>query len=189
MRSAILLLTALTAPVWGQIARPVSAGGAVPAPGTQNVRSGKPQASLASLTVIEQGFDGNLRSYNLNDPIDILGATRGIYLAGCGAIFTTEISLVVTPSLSPFRQTITEQEKNQVHQRKLARLPVLRTLMTSMVKSAAVQLNLMPDTDQVVLAVKLLYLPWENTEGLPGQILMRASRSDALAGKIQTEEQ
>ena len=35
------------------------------------------------------------------DPIDMLGGTRGLYLAGYGTVFTTELSLIVTPGNLP----------------------------------------------------------------------------------------
>ena len=41
----------------------------------------------------------------------------------------------------------------------------------------------------MVVAVRLLYQPWEDTPGLPGQIVMKGDRQSALAGDIQTEEQ
>jgi len=181
MKLAAVLVLAL-APAWAQLAKPVVVSSAAGAPKVQGV-------SLASLAFLEKAFDNRLTSYNLNDPIDLLGGTRGLYLDGYGAVFTTELSLIVTPGISPFHQTITEPEKVLVHQRKVARLPALRQLMTDMVKSSAQQLTLVPDNEQVVLAVKLLYLPWERTDGLPGMIVMKASRRAAAAGQIQTESQ
>jgi len=181
MKLAAVLVLALV-PAWAQLAKPVVASSAAGAPKVQRV-------SLASLTFLEKAFDNRLTSYNLNDPIDLLGATRGLYLDGYGVVFTTELSFIVTPGISPFHQTITESEKALVYQRKVARLPVLIQLMTDMVKSSAQQLTLVPDNEQVVLAVKLLYLPWERTDGLPGMIVMKASRRAAAAGQIQTESQ
>jgi len=40
-----------------------------------------------------------------------------------------------------------------------------------------------------VLSVRLLYLPWEDTTGLPAQLLMSATRREVLNGQIKTEEQ
>jgi hypothetical protein len=39
-----------------------------------------------------------------------------------------------------------------------------------------------------VIAVRLLYLPWEDTHGLPAQIVMKGDRR-AAAGSVQMEEQ
>ena len=115
-----------------------------------------------------------------------MGNTRGLYLAGCGVIFTTDAMLVTTIGNTPFHQ-VTPQEKIQVHQRKLDRLPLLKQVMVEMMKNAAGALRTLPETDQVVVAVRLFYLPWEDTTGLPGQVLMRANRKAALAGDVKVE--
>ena len=112
----------------------------------------------------------------------MLGDTRGIYLDGFGAVFTTELSPIYTPGLSPFQPNISEQDKAKVRQRKLARLPVVERLMNSMLQSAAKELAAVPDDQQIVVAVKFLYLPYEDTSGLPGQMVVKSSRRAILSG-------
>ena len=46
-----------------------------------------------------------------------------------------------------------------------------------------------PDNQQIVLAVRLDYLRWEDTMGLPGLIVMRADRRSALADNITEDLQ
>jgi hypothetical protein len=146
--------------------------------------------SLGTLNELEKRFDGKLAAIgNVNDPLDLLGTTRGLYLEGFGAVFTTELSLIVTPSINPFHQTITEQEKAKTHQRKIDRLPLLRKAMREMVRTAAMSLIQIPDTQQIVLAVRLDYLRYEDTMGLPGLIVMRADRKSALADNITEDQQ
>ena len=59
-----------------------------------------PQGMLANL---ERTFDIRLFDPALKEPFDSLGdGTRGLYLAGYGTIFTTQLSLIVTPGDSPF---------------------------------------------------------------------------------------
>jgi hypothetical protein len=91
---------------------------------------------------------------------------------------------------------ITDQLKAQVHQRKLDHLPLLQKAMREMVKNTAMtfgaagdRMKLLPPGAQFVLAVRILYLPWENTTGLPGQIIMKADLKGALEGKIMEEVQ
>jgi hypothetical protein len=36
--------------------------------------------------------------------------------------------------------------------------------------------------------VRLYYGPWEDTTGMPAQVLLRADRGAAAAGKVETEE-
>lgn len=143
-----------------------------------------------TFTGLEHRFDGMLsRIGTLNEPIDLLGATRGVYLDGYGAVITTEMGLVLAPSISPFRSTIPPELVVQVHQRKLERLPMLRTSMKEMMKAAAMTLLQIPEDQMIVLVVRLDYMSWEDTSGLPSQILMRADRKSAIAGEIKEEAQ
>ncbi|HXB71510.1 MAG TPA: hypothetical protein VNY05_24960 [Candidatus Acidoferrales bacterium] len=143
-----------------------------------------------NLKELESRFDMQLASIGgPNDPIDILGTTRGLYLDGYGAVFTSEMSLIITPRINPFHQQMTKEEVAAVHRRKSARLPLLKQAMADMMKNSALALTQIPDSQQIVVAVRLLYLPYEDTTGLPAQVLMSASRRDILNGQIKTEEQ
>jgi hypothetical protein len=135
---------------------------------------------------------GNTRLYALgsaNDPVDMLGYMRGLYLDNYGVVFTSEISLIITPTLTPFRPTITKETHDQVHQKKIARLPALRVQMLELMKQAAKEFSQIPDSQRIVVAVRLRYLNWEDRTGLPAQIVMSATRKDALDGQVQTTEE
>jgi hypothetical protein len=184
MRAAALFLMAAmgcsAAQVAGTTARMV--------PGVGGGRSMR--IALGTFADLEKRFDSKLANLGgANDPMDLLGTTRGIYLEGCGAVFTAELSLIITPSVNPFRPTISEKLKEQVHQRKVARVPMLKQAMKEMLKTAAMTLIQVPEGQQFVFAVRLDYLKWEDTMGLPGLIVMKADRKSALAGDIQVEEQ
>jgi hypothetical protein len=171
MRPVLAILLAL-APLSAQVERPVSA----------TLQTAPVRVSLASLATLARGFDRNFRMFAVTDPIDVLGNTRGIYLDGYGAVFTTELSPIYTPGLSPFQPNISEQDKAKVRQRKLARLPVVEHLMNSMLQSAAKDLAAVPDDQQVVVIVNFVYLPYEDTSGLPGQMVVKAPRQAILSG-------
>jgi hypothetical protein len=177
MKLASLVL--LIAPAWAQAPLKVAAVG-VPE---------KPNSMRQVFTDLEKRMDSKVASADAKDPIDLLGLSRGLYLQGYGVVFTTEVSLIVTPTPNPFRQQITKEEAARVHQRKLDHLPLLKKAMHDMWMDAASSLTSVPDTEQVVLALRLLYQPWEDTKGLPGEIVMKAPRKAALTGNIQTEEQ
>ena len=156
----------------------------------------RPRVARQTMSELEKHFDGQLARIGGTDPIDLLGMTRGIYLEGYGAVFTAEISLIVTPSITPFRPVITDKVKEDVHQRKLDHLRLVEQAMREMVRSTAITFNgagekagVLPPGAELVLAVRLLYLPWENTIGLPGQVIMKADLKNALAGNIQEEIQ
>ena len=92
------------------------------------------------------------------------------------------MSPILTPQVSPFRATVDAEETAKVRQRKLERLPAVQRLMNSMLVSAARELAALPDDQQIVVAVKFLYLSSEDTTGLPGQMVLQASRRAVLSG-------
>ncbi len=181
MRPAAFFLALVIAPLGAQTpARQVSAKvAAAPIPVTRI-----PQGMLANL---ERTFDGRLDAFDPADPIDMLGGTRGLYVPGFGTIFTTELSLIVTPGISPFRPEFSPALKAQIRQRKAARVPKLEELMKEMVKVTALTLTTMPGDQKIVLAVRLRYLPEEDSTGLPAQIVVSADKKSAQLGDIKTE--
>ena len=197
MKSAAVLFVLSLAPAWAQLPRPPAAAPAVasaaapaPAPRASVTPTEKSRVPRQALSDLERRMNTKLASLGGdNDPIDLLGAARGIYLDGYGVVLTAEASLIVAPGLSPFHQEVTQPEKEKVHQRKLDRLPMLRQVMRDMWRDSATTLAAMPDNQQVVIAVRLLYLPWEDTHGLPAQIVMKGDRRAAATGAIQIEEQ
>ena len=71
----------------------------------------------------------------------------------------------------------------------MERLPALQKAMVEMMRTAAGSLGAVPETEQIVVSVRLDYMKWEDTAGLPAMITMRADRKNALAGRITVEEQ
>ncbi|MBK9168520.1 MAG: hypothetical protein IPM24_13770 [Bryobacterales bacterium] len=143
----------------------------------------------SSVAAMEKSFDQSLLRLGDN-PFTLVGNTRGLHLAGYGAVFTAEVNLIMGPTLSPFRQTISPEDIVRLHERKIERLPHLRRTMREMLLSAAASLDDVPATERIVLGVRLLYLPYENTEGLPAHILMQGERArllDAKLGRVPAE--
>ena len=202
MKSAAVLFALSLVPAWAaQLPRPPAATPAAarasappaaptPAPAATVTPTEKPRIPRQTMADVERHLDTKLSSLgNVNDPVDLLGDARGIYLDGYGAVFTVEASLIITPGLNPFHTVMTEPEKAKVRQRKLDRLPMLRQVMRDIWRDSATALTSIPDNQQVVVAVRLLYLPWEDTRGLPGEIVMKGDRAAALTGAAQMEEQ
>ncbi len=145
---------------------------------------GKPKVSRATLAPLEGSFDGRLSRPGQQDAFDLLGNTRGVYLEGYGVVFTTELNLIVMPGASPFRPQVTKEEIERVHQRKLAKLEVLKKSMREMMASAAAAIDGLPANEQVVVAMTLFYYSWEDKAGLPSQILLQAPKSVLLGGAV-----
>jgi len=180
--AAITAAAALAASAWGQMARPVAT---VPRPAATVLTVATPGV----LRGFETGVDEQIAGVNRVKPIDVVGGTRCFYLHGIGAILSTKVELMQTPTINPFRHEITPQEAADVFRTKTANLVLLRQTMKSTMISAAKDMEFLPQTEQIVFAVSLIYQPWEDTKGLPTQIVMRADRRDALNGNITTEEQ
>lgn len=140
-----------------------------------------------ALAAVEKSFDGRIASLGQEEPFDLLGNTRGIYLEGFGVVFTTEVSPIITPGTSPFRPTIPKEMVEKIHQKKLDRIPLLKQAMREMLVSSAVALGALPPDEQIVVGVTLLYYSWEDRSGLPSQILMQALKG-AKAADIRLRE-
>jgi len=188
---ALLTLLALV-PAGAQPPRPA---GAVTSP-IAAASLDHPGIARQTFTEMEKNFDLKLGSTGGAHPIDVLGLTRGVYLDDYGVVFTAEISLAQTPAPNPFRKEISAEQRTEIHRQKLENLPLLRKAMRDMVKTTAmtfgaagVKMNILKPNSQVVLAVRLLYLPYEVTTGLPGQIIMKADLKGALNNDIKVEEQ
>ena len=134
----------------------------------------------AAIAVLEKNFDGRIAKANVPDSFDLLGSTRGVYLEGYGVVFSAEVNLIVSPNLNPFHPIFTKAEIARVHDRKLQRLPVLRQSMREMLVASAAALENLPPSEQVVLAVSLFHYSWEDSSGLPNQIVMQAERQKLL---------
>lgn len=162
-RSQLLVIAALllTTAIWAAVAE-------------------KPRFSRASLVAMEKSFDGRIRKISIDDPFDLLGNTRGIYLEGYGAVFTTEVNLVAGPTITPFHLTISKEEASRMRQKKVQRVPVLKDKMRDMLVASAASLDSVPPKEQIALGVSLFYFSWEDTAGLPSQILMQAERQKLL---------
>ncbi len=150
----------------------------------------KPRVTRASLAAMETSFDQRIARLNVADPMEVLGSTRRVYLEGYGVVFTTEVNLVVTPPITPFRMKITKEEVARVHQRKVERLPMLKRAMLEMLVGSGASLDDVPANEQVVVGVTLFFLNWEDRTGVPGQMVMQAQRQallDYKAGRIKDD--
>jgi hypothetical protein len=139
------------------------------------------KVSRASLAALERRFDERIERFNIDDPFYLLGSARGVYLENYGVVFTAEVNLVMGPSVTPFRPRLNKDEIDRLRQRKLNRLDDLRKLMRDMMIHSAATLKEVPEAEQIVVGVNLFHHSWENTAGLPSQLVMQARRKD-LAG-------
>jgi hypothetical protein len=140
----------------------------------------KPLISHEVMSAVEESFDNRIKLFSADDPLDLLGTTRGIYLEGYGVVVTAEVNLVMAAGITPFHQTFTKEEIARLHQKKLQRLEALKQIMMEQLAGLATSLNTLPPNEQVVLGVILVYRPWEDATGLPRQVVMQAPRKALL---------
>jgi len=150
----------------------------------------KPHFKRAALTAMELSFDQRFKSLS-DDPFLLVGPTRGVYLEGYGAVFTSEVSLSNALAPNPFRPAITKEDIAKIRAKKLERLPALRQCIRDMLLAGAASLDEVPAGEQIVVGVSLLYRPDEDRSGMPGQILMQGAKAkllDAKLGRISLDQ-
>jgi hypothetical protein len=140
-----------------------------------------PRVGLTAMRAMEQSFDKRVLTASTDSPFDLLGTTRGVYLGGYGAVFTAEVNLMVTTNITPFLQKIPKDYVVKVHTQKLQRVPLLKQTMRESMLAMASSLDGVPPSENIVLGVSLVYFTkWEDTTGLPSQIIMQAERQKLL---------
>lgn len=140
----------------------------------------KPLVPREAMAAMEKSFGRRLVQQGTDASLDIVGEPRGIYLPGYGLVVSADVNLLSIP-LSPFRPALTKEEVARLRQRKLARLPALRAAMRQQMVEAATGLSAVPADERIVVVVSLYNFSWEQSEGIPAQILMEATRKELLA--------
>jgi hypothetical protein len=176
-----ILLLSLT-PAWSQAAKPA----AFTSPGLPAPRAAR--IPFETIKDLERTFNNRISTLaDVNEPMELMGDTRGVQLEDYGLVFTSEVSLVVTPGIMPGRPKIPPEMAARVHKLRVERMPLLKAAMLEMMRNMAAA-DPIPASQQLVLVVRLYYGAWEDTTGMPAQVIMRATRANAAAGKVETEE-
>ena len=148
-----------------------------------------PRIPLDTIRNLERAFNDRLSGMaGADQPTELMGDTRGVQLEDYGVVFTTEVSLVITPGLMPGRPKIPPEMAARVKVQRVARMPLLKAAMMTMMSSMAAAFTQVPPSQQLVLVVRLYYGAWEDTTGMPAQVIMRATREAVAAARVETEE-
>lgn len=126
----------------------------------------------------ERSIDGRIERYNIESPMEVIGATRGVYLAGTGLLFSIEVSLSPAVGISPFFTRMPPGEVEKIHAAKLGRVPVLRQLLLTMLPEMAKAHADVPANEEIVMGATMFYFPYENLQGLPAQMVVRANAGE-----------
>ena len=136
-----------------------------------------PRVSRTLLATLEKNFDDRIAKLWDDNPIAVLGSTRGVYLAGYGAVFTTEVNMAIGGGTLMHLQW-TQADKDRHRQKKIERLPQLKREMKQTLMDAADSpaLDAVSPEEQVYLAVFLWRYPWENAAHIPAQVILQAQK-------------
>ena len=144
----------------------------------QNSADGR--ALRATLKTAERTIDDRIQQMTARAPFVLLGTTRGAYLAGYGAVFTMEVNLVPVAAISPFRPAYSPQEIQALNRQKREKLGLLKTGLRQLLVEQAAGLTQVAPGDKVAIVVTLFNYNWEDTNGLPSQLVMQATRQALL---------
>ena len=102
--------------------------------------------------------------------------------------------------MSPFRPAYSRPEIQNLNQQKRAKLADLRSQLRQVLVDQGAVLTRIPPTEKVAIVVTLFNFNWEDTTGLPSQIVLQATRQslaelhvrkaapEALAAAIEMKE-
>ena len=147
--------------------------------------SNAPRLARSTVAIAEKNLDDRFTRLWIDNPVTVLGPSRGVYLEGYGIVFTTEVNAVAGPPLTLFNQAITKEFAAQHRQTKLKRIPELKAELQKALLDAAAskELAAMPPDEQIVLVALLSHFPWEDLTGMPAQIMMQGSKKKLLEAK------
>jgi hypothetical protein len=148
----------------------------------------KPRVNRGMIEAMEKSVDWRLQRLWPGDAAEVLGLTQGAYINGYGVVFMSEINIAPTAGITPFHPTVTPDEIKRTHDKKVQRIAALKDSMREILEDSAASLDTVPDDQQVTLGVSLFYWTWEKRDGLPGQIVMHASKKVLLQAKAGTAD-
>lgn len=137
-----------------------------------------PPFDFASARRSERAIDARIERYNTESPMEVIGATRAVYLPDTGLVFSLEVSLSPAVGISPFFVKLPPAEIEKIHAAKLGRVPVLKDLLLTILPELAKVHADVPGNEEIVMGATLFYFPYENLKGLPAQMVVRAKAAD-----------
>jgi hypothetical protein len=138
-----------------------------------------PRVNRSVLNAAEKSLDDRIKLLWEDNPLALVGPTRGVYLEGYGAVFTAEINPISGP-IALMHSSFTKEEKDRYKKKRLERIPQLEAVLKQTLVTSAASLDPVPVDEQVVIVVDLSHNPWEDVTGLPGQVMVQASKRKLL---------
>src|SRR6185369_12829853 len=96
--------------------------------------------------------------------------------------FSAAVNLVTAPTLT-FRPAMTKPEILEHRRKKLERLPQLKSEMKKALADFASSLDPVPGDEQIVIAIMLTKYPWEDTNGVPSEVVLQGQKKKLIEAK------
>jgi len=141
-----------------------------------------PRVSRVLMTVVEKRLDERIQRMWSDNPMALVGSSRGVYLPGYGVVFTAEMNLA-TANVSLMNPTLSDADKISLHKKKAERVPQLKMALKEALIAAAASLDPVPATDKVTIALILPRFSWEDPAGLPLQVVVEGTKQQLLAAQ------
>jgi len=137
---------------------------------------------FTALEEFEHRFEAKLAQTPPPFPFEVLFPAPAVYVPGTAVVLSSIVSLAYVQEPSPFRGPYTPKELASFRERKLQRLPILEQSMREVIveTASASSMDPLPPTERIVLGVTLFYFKWEDSSGLPRQIVMSAEKQKLL---------
>jgi hypothetical protein len=118
-------------------------------------------------------------------PFEVLFPAPAIYVSGVGVMLSSIVNLAYIEQPSPFRGPYTPKELAGFRDAKLRHVPILEQGMREVMveTAAAADMDAVPANERIVLGVTLFYFKWEDSSGLPRQIVMSAEKQKLLQAR------
>jgi hypothetical protein len=142
-----------------------------------------PRVTRNVLKTVESSLDERIKGLWPDNPFTLVGNnTRGLYLEGYGAVFTVDVSPVLSYT-SLMHPSVTKEEVVKAHKERIEKIAQLKQTMRQAVADAAASLDPVPADDQITMIVYLAYHQWEDISGTPGQLTFQAKKQALLEAR------
>jgi hypothetical protein len=128
---------------------------------------------------VEASLNERIKSLWDDNPFSLLGQSRGLYLDGYGAVFTVDVSPVLSTTMM-MHPTVTKDEIVKAHKVRVERVAQLKVVMRQAVADAAASLDPVPADEQITLVVYLQNHSWEDVSGTPAQLTFQGKKKALL---------
>ena len=149
---------------------------------------GQTKVSFDLIKHAEAVMDQRLVSVIEEDPVKLLGGSRGVFLDGYGVVLTSEIDLAPSAAPNPFRPAYDKGEVILLKRKKQHRIGLVKTSMYNMMVDLAWSLKTLPAENAITVAITIPYYRFEDIAGMPRQIVISAPKKSLLVQKGESVE-